>query len=168
MLNFLEIYRLYEISRRLTKDVPLQNIQRKQFSIYSDILRITFISNNRTRVSRRFDLSSSFNRSAAGDHSLESGTDSDCVEVWDSEVSFTSDGPTVQVAPDPKRRETEAAYNADDEMSVPESAAEQKIASLESELDSLKSQLADILLGMFLPFTAFECVLFYSNYRQGN
>ena len=70
------------------------------------------------------------------------------MEVWDSEVSFTSDGPTVHVASDPRRPEAETAYNADDEMSIPESAAEQKIASLESELDALKSQLADILLGM--------------------
>ena len=71
------------------------------------------------------------------------------MEVWDSEVSFTSDGPTVQVAPEPRCREIEVAYNADDELSIPDSASEQKIASLKAELDTLKSQLAGILLGEF-------------------
>eukprot|EP00800_Vazella_pourtalesii_P022774 TRINITY_DN9007_c0_g1_i2.p1 TRINITY_DN9007_c0_g1~~TRINITY_DN9007_c0_g1_i2.p1 ORF type:complete len:187 (+),score=42.31 TRINITY_DN9007_c0_g1_i2:62-622(+) len=107
----------------------------------------------RSRVSRRFNLSSSLNRGNPDNLTLESGTDSDCVEVWDSEVSFTSDCPTVHVALDPQglsqRPELEIAYNGDDEQSIPESAAEQKIASLVTELSSLKSQLATVLLGEY-------------------
>ncbi|KAI6646146.1 hypothetical protein LOD99_9419 [Oopsacas minuta] len=118
--------------------------------------KLLFGSNNKTsqyyrsRVSRRIDLSSSFNRSNLDNRSLDSVTDSDCVEVWDSEISFTSDCPTVHVASDPqrvsRRPEVETAYNGDDELSVPESAAEQKIVSLMTELVSLKSQLASIIL----------------------
>lgn len=93
------------------------------------------------------------NRGNPDNLTLESGTDSDCVEVWDSEVSFTSDCPTVHVALDPQglsqRPELEIAYNGDDEQSIPESAAEQKIASLVTELSSLKSQLATVLLGEY-------------------
>ena len=118
---------------------------------------------HRSRVSRRCDLSSSLNRSNPDNHTLESGTDSDCVEVWDSEVSFTSDCPTVHVALEPQslshRPEIETAYNGDDELSIPESAAEQKIASLVTELTSLRSQLATVLLGESLTYvmTSFIC-----------
>ena len=89
--------------------------------------------------------------------------------MWDSEVSFTSDCPTVHVALDPQgvsqRPEIEIAYNGDDELSIPESAAEQKIASLVTELTSLRSQLATVLLGEYSNLFN-DVILMFSFVRQ--